>query len=103
MTSSPSPRPSRRAKVDLPEPPEPITSTLFMHAPGRSLCFGHVAVGGAVAAGRVVALEQFDELARGGAEGVVAAVDGADGALPLGLGQRDDGELTRAPLVEHGG
>src|SRR5438270_410093 len=42
---------------------------------------------------------QFDELARGCAERAVASVDDADRALPLGLGERDDGELAAALLV----
>src|ERR1700755_336889 len=46
-------------------------------------------------------LQKLYELARGRAQNAVASVDDSDRALPIRFGERDDGELLRALLVEH--
>src|SRR5436305_1839329 len=65
----------------------PVSQRALQHPPGADR------------ARAVVTAQQFDELARGCAERAVASVDDADRALPLGLGERDDGELAAALLV----
>src|SRR5256885_15053981 len=49
----------------------------------------------------ILLLKQLDDLAPRRAERAVAAVDDADRAPPLRLGERDDGEPAAALLVEH--
>src|SRR5215210_6217527 len=75
-------------------------------APARPRCLRGARINSRARLFRFVAeatalAQQFDELSRGRAERAVAAVDDADRARPLRLGQGDDGQLAAAPLVAH--
>src|ERR1043166_7069840 len=97
-TSTPRISPRRRANVDLPEPPEPMTITFLI--PDRVLLMLNCARSFTTASAFVLQ-KQLDELARRRAEHAVAAVYDADRAPPLRAGERDDDELAAALLVEH--